>query len=572
MTGVKALAERLAEKTVAYVLAAVALALLVDFSGITWRLEQMVVDAELQLVRAPTARDIAIVAIDEKSLWEIGPWPWSRSRYARLLDVLKEAEAGPVAFDILFADLHLDDMEGDRAFADALARHGRTVLAMASDQDIANGEVSEILPRALFAGPAAAIGHTDMPLDQDGMLRGVFLLAGSGSAHWPQLALAALYLGGKYKVNRLPGRDYANRNIQGVGRWVRNHRILFPFSRGSDHIPVYSFVDVVEGRVPPSRLVGKTVFVGVTAQGIQRVFHTPGVTSSLMPGVEVHANVLNALEQDALLTELQGWPRWLTLALLSALGGLMVALYRGRCAARGFLLGLAVTAGGVLLLLLVFGIMVPVMPVWLGLTAVALFTNRQQILHLRDSSRRDMLTGLCNRTGFDEHFERMWRINQRHQRPLFLLILDVDHFKRLNDVMGHLYGDEVLRRLGEYLQGKIRRAGDHACRIGGEEFAILLDLDESRMDQARRFAQEIVDGVQALDITYSDGEQQHRLTLSIGCASLVPGDDVSPASLFEIADQALYRAKHAGRNRVWCRESDEQPAVADAVEDELYGQ
>ncbi|WP_457673052.1 CHASE2 domain-containing protein [Thiolapillus sp.] len=564
--------DKLGEKLITYVMAAVLLALLVDFSGITWRLEQMVVDLELQLVKAPVARDIGIIAIDEKSLWELGPWPWSRSRYARLLDVLRDAGAGPVAFDILFADLHRDDIEGDRAFAEALKRHGRAVLAMASDQDISNGVVSEILPRPLFSRPAAAIGHTDMPLDQDGMLRGVFLLAGSGSAHWPQLALAALYLGGRYQVAHLPGQDFMNQGVLGTGRWVRDHRILFPFARDAGHFPVFSFVDVVEGRVKRSRLAGKTLFVGVTAQGIQRVFHTPGGNSSLMPGVEVHANVLNALEQKALLTELRGWPRWVVLALLSALGGLVIAIYRGRCASKGFMLGLVVTAGGSLVLLLFFGMIVPNIPVWFSLAAVALFANRRQILHLRDSSRRDTLTGLCNRFSFDEHFERMWRINARHKRALFLLILDVDHFKQLNDVMGHLRGDEVLRQLGEYLQNKIRRAGDRACRIGGEEFAILLDMDTPDMKLALDFAQQIVDEVQDLGIVYSDGDKYYRLTVSIGCASLVPGEASSPAALFEAADQALYQAKNAGRNRVWCHESGQQPAVADAVEDKLYGQ
>ena len=561
-----------ARRTAAYVAVTVLLALLIDASGLTWRLEQMVVDAELQLVPAPAGGSAAIIAIDEKSLARIGPWPWSRAQYARLLDRLKEAGSGPVAFDILFADLHKDDVAGDQSFAAALARHGRVVLAMTSDQDIQSDSVLEILPRPLFSRPAAAIGHTDMPVDQDGLLRGVFLLAGSGSAHWPQLALATLYVGGGHRVRQLPGRDLMNQGHYEVGRWVRNHRILFPFTRGKGRIPVFSFVDVVDGGVNISRLAGKTLFVGVTAQGLQRSFFTPGVGPKLMPGVEVHANVLNALEQNVLLNELQGWQRWLAVSVLAALGGWMVALYRGNCAWKGFSLGLLVTAAGSLVLLLFFGYIMPNMPVWGSLIAVALFVNRRQILHLRDSSQRDKLTGLCNKSAFDEHFQRMWHINMRHRRPLFLLILDVDHFKKLNDSMGHLRGDEVLRRLGDYLAGKVRRAGDRACRIGGEEFAILLDMESADIRQVRKYAQQIVEEVQTLGISYSNGNEYYSLTVSIGCASLVPGETTSPSALFEAADQALYRAKRAGRNRVWCQELDEQSAVADAVKNKLYGQ
>ena len=342
----------------------------------------MVIDMELQLLRAPMAGDIAIVVIDEKSLRELGPWPWSRRQYARLLDSLKDAGAGVVAFDILFADSRRDDPEGDRAFAQAIARHGRVVLAMSSDLDSASGTVSEILPSPAFARPAAAIGHTDLPIDEDGMLRGVFLQAGLGAARWPQLALAALYLDESHKVVRLPGNESVQEAGQDFGRWIRSHRILFPFRGAENPFPVFSFVDVVKGKVQKSSLAGKTVFVGATAQGLQHVFLVPSGRNRLMSGVEIQANVLNALEQDALLTELRGWPRWIVLALLSALGGMVLALYRGNGAFKGLALGLLMVSAASLVLLLFFGVMVPTVPMWISLTGMAYLANRQKILHL----------------------------------------------------------------------------------------------------------------------------------------------------------------------------------------------
>lgn len=564
--------DKMSTKPVVLLIAVVAIALLIDFTGLTWRLEQMVTDVEMQLWKRNAPQDIAIIAVDEKSLRTYGRWPWSRRIHASLLDRLGEVGTGPVIFDVLFADANDRDIKGDQLFADAILRHGKVVLAMSSDEDIADGVVSEVLPLSLFANAAASIGHTDMAVDKDGILRSVFLLAGTSVAHWPDLSLAALYASEKYRVAYLPGQNFLDRVQKHEGHWVRDHKILIPYSGGAGHFTTFSFSDVVDGRVADELLSGKTLFVGVSAGGLQRMFSTPTGDGSVMSGIEVHANILSALQRGLVLEKPQGLVRMAWLILLSVFGALVILAVRPILAFSSLAAALFLSALLSMVLVLTVGLVVPMVPVWLSLVAVSYFLTRRHIGGLQKSSNIDSLTGLCNRREFEEHFKNMWNINERHKRLLFLLVIDADHFKRLNDAAGHLQGDRALVKLGDYLKSKARRAGDKACRIGGEEFVILLDMDDPKPEIVERYAQEIVDGIVELGIEYADGESTHRLTVSIGCASMVPGRNHNREELFDLADQALYKAKKAGRNRIFCQWLVDKSTVSEAVKNKLHSE
>lgn len=158
----------------------------------------------------------------------------------------------------------------------------------------------------------------------------------------------------------------------------------------------------------------------------------------------------------------------------------------------------------------------------------------------------DALTGLANRRRLDELLTLECRRTQRDGRPVTLMMLDIDHFKALNDRHGHPAGDEVLRRLGTLLAAQVHRAGDLAARFGGEEFAILLPgLDAA---EAQAMAERVRQAFGA------DGFAPPTIgpvTLSIGVASLgAPRSHGSPETLIAQADAALYAAKREGRNRV----------------------
>jgi diguanylate cyclase (GGDEF)-like protein len=164
---------------------------------------------------------------------------------------------------------------------------------------------------------------------------------------------------------------------------------------------------------------------------------------------------------------------------------------------------------------------------------------------LRERSTRDELTGLYNRRFLEEALDREIRRAVRENRPLGVIMIDLDHFKRFNDAYGHASGDFVLRLVGEYLQSGVR-AEDIACRYGGEEFAILLPK-ASAQDTMRR-AETLREGVSALR-PVDAGSRFPPVTLSMGVAAY-PEHGASGEAVLRAADQALYLAKARGRDRV----------------------
>ena len=166
-------------------------------------------------------------------------------------------------------------------------------------------------------------------------------------------------------------------------------------------------------------------------------------------------------------------------------------------------------------------------------------------------SLTDALTGLPNRRAFEEAFSRAMGGARRSGQPLSLLIVDADHFKRFNDRYGHQVGDEVLQALARCLSASVHRPHDLVCRMGGEEFALLLpDTDQAG---ALRIADKVHAEVSTLAIG-SAGIGAGAVTVSIGLASDVPAGaaDTAMTDLYRRADAALYKAKAGGRNQTRC--------------------
>jgi diguanylate cyclase (GGDEF)-like protein len=161
-------------------------------------------------------------------------------------------------------------------------------------------------------------------------------------------------------------------------------------------------------------------------------------------------------------------------------------------------------------------------------------------------SSTDALTGITNRRGFDDALEAEWRRAKRNGHSLALAMLDVDHFKSYNDFYGHQAGDQALRTVAGLIETYGRRTGDLVARYGGEEFALLAPVTDAA--EALALAQAICRELERLALPHAQS-QYGVITISIGVAALVPGDDNDSGMLVRRADQALYRAKQAGRNR-----------------------
>ncbi len=176
-------------------------------------------------------------------------------------------------------------------------------------------------------------------------------------------------------------------------------------------------------------------------------------------------------------------------------------------------------------------------------------TDRKQLEEtLRDLSYQDGLTGIANRRRFDEKLEQEWRRATRERQPLTLIMADIDFFKNYNDLYGHPTGDECLRKIAKVLQDATSRPGDLAARYGGEEFAAI--LPNTSLLGAEKVAEQIRSQVEALELPHANSSVSPWVTISLGIATRVPGNDEQDAALLEGADRALYKAKQQGRNRV----------------------
>lgn len=178
--------------------------------------------------------------------------------------------------------------------------------------------------------------------------------------------------------------------------------------------------------------------------------------------------------------------------------------------------------------------------------------NQLQLVHqrrlLEQLASLDGLTGIPNRRQFDATLLKEWHRCQRNQQPLSLIVADVDFFKKYNDALGHAAGDRVLQEVAATLRQAARRPGDLVARYGGEEFVLLLPETDATSAQA------LAEGLQQLlhskAFAHPNSSLGPWLTMSMGGNTTVPSTTALDPEFFALADAALYRAKHQGRNQV----------------------
>ena len=160
----------------------------------------------------------------------------------------------------------------------------------------------------------------------------------------------------------------------------------------------------------------------------------------------------------------------------------------------------------------------------------------------------DGLTSIANRRHFDEFLEKEWLRNMRDNKPVSLIMGDIDFFKNYNDTYGHQAGDDCLKQVAAILNNFAKRPGDLAARYGGEEFAVILSGTDIK--QAGVLAENVNKKLREIRIPHSDSQAADYVTLSFGVASIIPKYGTKPYDLIKAADTTLYKAKHSGRNQV----------------------
>jgi CHASE2 domain-containing sensor protein/signal transduction histidine kinase len=270
---------RLYVEWVAVALAATALVVSLVLGRLTERLDHIIYDNVLTAAGRPPPDDIVIVAIDNRSLQALGRWPWPRSLHAAALDRLADAGVRAVGYDVLFVEPTAED--------DVLAaavRRSPTYLPMVIDVPGPNGApYAMALPAGPLKDAAKAVAQVNLHFEGDRVVRRAYLEEGGEGRSW--LQLAALMAGLK-PHGASPGE---------AGLW-QSRPVLIPYGGAAGHIRTISFVDLVDGRVPPEIIAGRFVLIGATADGMGDSYPTPtSGTTSQMPGVEIQAQLLDAL-------------------------------------------------------------------------------------------------------------------------------------------------------------------------------------------------------------------------------------------------------------------------------------
>jgi len=296
-------------------------------SDALWRIDLAIYDAAMR--GAPAPDDVVIVAIDDASVAALGRWPWRRALHAQLLGRLRAAGVRGVALDVIFTEPELPASGGDEALAAAMAAGPPTVLPLLADAGGRRGPgaLREQSPIAPLARAAAALGHAHVEIDRDGIARGVFLREGPGTPRRAHFALALLESVDPAQL--APLRGLRHPDLAGAARdaWVRDYRLMIPFLGPPGHFTTVSYVDVLRGTIDASRLRGRWVLVGATAQGLGDAYATPlSREGRTTPGVELSANVLQALRSGDGIVPAGAPAQFLlgTLPLLAAFAGFLV--------------------------------------------------------------------------------------------------------------------------------------------------------------------------------------------------------------------------------------------------------
>jgi two-component system chemotaxis family response regulator WspR len=168
--------------------------------------------------------------------------------------------------------------------------------------------------------------------------------------------------------------------------------------------------------------------------------------------------------------------------------------------------------------------------------------------NLRKLSSHDSLTGIANRRTFDETLKREWKSALRTETPISLIMLDIDFFKLYNDHYGHQGGDDCLRKVAKGLDAAMHRETDFLARYGGEEFSAV--LPNTDLGGSLKVAEEMRQAVKALKIEHAKSKVSDIVSVSLGVSTTVPHLGSKPETLITAADQALYKAKEDGRDRI----------------------
>lgn len=512
------------------------------------------------LLRGPVPYNphIVVIEITDSDISGIGRWPWGRSWLAAMAKTLADLGARYTYFDIILSEASSD--QDDALFEEALKASKNVYLPFVFQSmpyDIKNS----FTPIKRFSTYKKGTGAVNIYPDIDGVIRRIPLVFFDKETPYPHVALQIamdysktkmeeikpdyILLSGAREKIKIPLVEKNKMLINWPGKWADT----FKHYRFMDVLAGYQ--DILENRKPQINVndfKDSICLVALTAIGLYDIKSIP--LQPEYPGIGVIASTISdILNKDFLYTP----PIWVTIALIYLLALIPSFLISGEkplketiyiiaAATLYFLVNISFFRQGVVL-----NFSLPFLALFASYLTVETYNfvrvsvERQVFLKM---SITDGLTGLYNVTYFKMLLETEIRLTKyEHTRKFSIIMIDVDHFKKFNDTYGHQVGDLVLKEVAATLNNSVR-SSDIVARYGGEEMIIL--LKGSAMGNALNIAEKIRSNVENHVIKQQD--KVYKVTISVGVSEFHLSDSMD--RLIKRADEGLYMAKEAGRNRV----------------------
>jgi len=333
----------------------------VQFFNLAERLNYIIYDSLQNIIGNTYSEDIVVVAVDEKSLEQIGNWPWSRSIHAELITRLNSVNPRVITFDVLFTEPDSRYIDGDIIFADAIRDNGRVVLPLLHIRsELPSNYIETQPPIPILEESSAQLAHVDAEIDSDGLVRSVYLRAGVTESNLSALGVAALEVASGKRFDVLPGVTNNIPPHEAVGAWVRNNHVLLSLNNAQNGFKTYSYADVINNDFVLEQLKGKIIFVGVAAAGITTSLPIASTHEhELISSVFYHTSVANALLTNSAVTSVATYWVYIVGVILVILPIVIYSFGRPGISLLTTILFVSVTLGGSLFLLKQMNLWVP---------------------------------------------------------------------------------------------------------------------------------------------------------------------------------------------------------------------
>ena len=533
-------------------------------------------------------KDIMIVTIDDASYEYLhekyGEWPLPRSVYANMVNYIEKQNPKVIAFDLMFVKSMKTAPQDDAQLIDSIISNNNVYTAMNFDnqeadvrtpidldekfkvnvqnnskinfkKDLTFTNVRSILPQIMDGTPNVASVNVSRSLD--GLLRKLPPLMIYKGEFYPHLALkVGLHAKGAQSKDFQIDKD--GNLITELGKIPLDEdggAILNWYGsaeRTFTQVPLYKIVKAMNGEISsPADFENKIIYVGTTAVSLYDTKTVP--VAKLYPGVAIHTTFVNNLLDNSFIKKTSTSVDFIISAFLAAVVALIIFK------SPSTLISISLTMLTALVYLIFSYYMMKFFNIWIAvaipgvtilLTLILTYVVKY-ILKSRDFENQyklatiDGLTELYNHRYFQEQMLQLITNGKRYNNKFSMIIIDIDFFKKFNDVYGHQSGDAVLKQVAAKLKKNVR-SSDIVCRYGGEEMTIL--LPNTDYEEAVITAEKIC-GIIAEKPFKLANNQESNVTISLG-VSTYPQDGEAPAEIIENADKRLYRAKENGRNQV----------------------